>query len=432
MRHITIAIAAGLAAGAPALAQDCPGVLDTAIGTPGATGGYMSALQPYDDGTGTALYGAGSFTNPAGRVAKWDGESWTSLGTGASNNFATCLGVWDGKLYMGGFFSSVGGVGGTANFAAWNGTEWAGAGANLGAGASIWSLEAFDDGNGERLYVGGNYLGIGGVSASRIAVYDGNSYEPLGTGLTGGVATIALDMTVWDDGSGPALFVVGRFDNAGPVLTPLVGKWNGTEWESVGGGLDGTQAVNVTVIDDELYVSGGTITPFATGIPCSVAKWDGENWTSLGDPLGNLVWSVFTFDAGDGEAIYAAGAYDDDTMSDLFYKWNGASWDEVSFEFNDSIFDTIQFDDGNGPATIIAGGFTSIDAESANSVTKLLPCETTCPADCNGDGALNILDFVCFQNEWQNQSPAGDCDDNGQYNILDFVCYQNLFSAGCE
>ena len=57
--------------------------------------------------------------------------------------------------------------------------------------------------------------------------------------------------------------------------------------------------------------------------------------------------------------------------------------------------------------------------------------EPVCEADCNGDGNLNILDFVCFQSEWQAQSPAGDCDANGQYNILDFVCFQGLFQDGC-
>jgi hypothetical protein len=56
---------------------------------------------------------------------------------------------------------------------------------------------------------------------------------------------------------------------------------------------------------------------------------------------------------------------------------------------------------------------------------------TKCTADCNADGVLNILDFVCFQGEWQNQTDAGDCDGNGQYNILDFVCYQGEFQAGC-
>ena len=54
-----------------------------------------------------------------------------------------------------------------------------------------------------------------------------------------------------------------------------------------------------------------------------------------------------------------------------------------------------------------------------------------CAPDCNGDGNLNILDFVCFQSMWQAQSPDGDCDANGQFNILDFVCFQGLFQQGC-
>jgi len=45
---------------------------------------------------------------------------------------------------------------------------------------------------------------------------------------------------------------------------------------------------------------------------------------------------------------------------------------------------------------------------------------------------LNILDFVCFQAEWQQQTAKGDCDGNGVYNILDFVCFQNAFTKGCS
>ena len=54
-----------------------------------------------------------------------------------------------------------------------------------------------------------------------------------------------------------------------------------------------------------------------------------------------------------------------------------------------------------------------------------------CAADCNGDGQLNVLDFVCFQTEWQNQTALGDCDGNGLYDILDFVCFQGEFQQGC-
>jgi hypothetical protein len=55
----------------------------------------------------------------------------------------------------------------------------------------------------------------------------------------------------------------------------------------------------------------------------------------------------------------------------------------------------------------------------------------TCIADCTKDGVLNILDFVCFQGEWINQTPCGDCDGNEQFNILDFVCFQGEFVMGC-
>jgi hypothetical protein len=54
-----------------------------------------------------------------------------------------------------------------------------------------------------------------------------------------------------------------------------------------------------------------------------------------------------------------------------------------------------------------------------------------CPADVNADGELNVLDFVAFQQLWQQQDPAADCDDSATYDILDFVCFQQLFQAGC-
>jgi hypothetical protein len=55
-----------------------------------------------------------------------------------------------------------------------------------------------------------------------------------------------------------------------------------------------------------------------------------------------------------------------------------------------------------------------------------------CLADVNGDGVLDVLDFVFFQQLWVAQDPGADCDGNGQFNVLDFVCYSTLFQAGCE
>jgi hypothetical protein len=54
-----------------------------------------------------------------------------------------------------------------------------------------------------------------------------------------------------------------------------------------------------------------------------------------------------------------------------------------------------------------------------------------CAADVNGDGVLNVLDFVYFQLAWQGKEAAGDCDGNGVWNVIDFVCFQQVFVAGC-
>lgn len=54
-----------------------------------------------------------------------------------------------------------------------------------------------------------------------------------------------------------------------------------------------------------------------------------------------------------------------------------------------------------------------------------------CPADCDRDGLLTILDFLCFQNDWLAQKDRGDSNQDGVFNVLDFVSYQNEFVAGC-
>ena len=54
-----------------------------------------------------------------------------------------------------------------------------------------------------------------------------------------------------------------------------------------------------------------------------------------------------------------------------------------------------------------------------------------CYADFNGDCALNILDFVAYQNGFSASDPDADCNGDGLLNILDFVCFQTSFQSGC-
>jgi hypothetical protein len=55
----------------------------------------------------------------------------------------------------------------------------------------------------------------------------------------------------------------------------------------------------------------------------------------------------------------------------------------------------------------------------------------SCAADCDGDAALTIFDFLCFQNAFAAGDTAADCDGDGTVTAADFACFQAAFGAGC-
>jgi hypothetical protein len=56
---------------------------------------------------------------------------------------------------------------------------------------------------------------------------------------------------------------------------------------------------------------------------------------------------------------------------------------------------------------------------------------TPCYPDCDGNTALTIDDFICFQTRFATGHASSDCDANGNLNINDFVCFLTLFALGC-
>ena len=63
--------------------------------------------------SGTNLYAGGYFTTAGGVtanfIAKWDGSSWSALGSGM-NYWVSALAVSGTNLYAGGLFTTAGGV----------------------------------------------------------------------------------------------------------------------------------------------------------------------------------------------------------------------------------------------------------------------------------------------------------------------------------
>src|SRR5256885_11868144 len=86
--------------------------------------------------SGSDLYAGGEFTTAGGSaanyIAKWNGSSWSALGSGMNSN-VYALAASGSDLYAGGYFTTAGGS--TANYIArWNGSSWSALGSGMGGG----------------------------------------------------------------------------------------------------------------------------------------------------------------------------------------------------------------------------------------------------------------------------------------------------------
>ena len=264
------------------------------------------------------LYAGGKFTqaggNAASHVAKWDGTSWTALGAGMPFE-AYSLTVYNNQLYASYYdiykwtgstwvsqSSPFGGlqvtsmieyngelfVGSEGNVGKFNGSTWTTVASVSGGSASVWPrpfvLAIY---NGE-LYVGGDFNGIGGITADNIAKWNGTTWTALGSGV-GPTQTKVSAMTVYNG----ELYVAGTFGVAGGVTSPSIAKWNGTNWSAVGTGLNGP-VTSLQVFNGNLFVGGY----FSWSQPYSVssfATWNGTSWLPSGAGLNNYVRAMTDF-----------------------------------------------------------------------------------------------------------------------------------------
>jgi hypothetical protein len=327
----------------------------------------------------TALYAGGWFTYAgyavANGVAKWDGVEWSALDTGVGGIVYALGGLDDGtqaSLYVGGYYLNPGGelLGGLAR---WDGANWSGVGSGLG---DVYDPEVHALlGVGARtgpvdsgLYVGGEFAIAGGIAASHIARWDGSAFSALGSG--NGASGQVEALSVFDDGTGPALYAGGEFATAGPVVTMGIARWDGSSWSDVGGGMDGSTYVS-TVFDDgtgaALYVGGSIYSAGGVVVHC-IAKWDGTTWSALGSGMNGSVEALGVFDDdGDGPhapALYAGGYFTlaGGVPANRIAKWDGANWSALgsglSGGSDPQVYALCAFDDSSGPALYVGGHFT--------------------------------------------------------------------------
>lgn len=121
----------------------------------------------------------------------------------------------------------------------------------------------------------------------------------------------------------------------------------------------------------------------------------------------------------------------DGTKTELHLSVGGTPIRKIAIDDLALAFDTIEL--GHTPMRwhAIQGVPQALPSGTVYDTLRELGDLTTCEADLNGDGQLNILDFVTFQTAFVAQDPLADCDQSGTFNVLDFICYQLKFVAGC-
>lgn len=218
----------------------------------------VNALFVHDDqqGGGPQLYVGGSFSGApgisgTGRIARFNGTTFTSVGGGISGSVGgglrvNALAQYHGDLYAGGAFANAGTASAVNCLARWDGTAWTSVGDGIATLDSngIRSMGTFQPHNGpETLCVSGNFTSVGpapGTAAARIAAWNGSAWSPLGTGLNlVGASTMAVYPQT---GADSALQVGGSFTNPGGYPGSSLGRWDGTRWNTLGKGFKSTSS----------------------------------------------------------------------------------------------------------------------------------------------------------------------------------------------
>jgi hypothetical protein len=165
-----------------------------------------------------------------------------------------------------------------------------------------------------------------------------NKWENLGKGIEG-VNSSVKAMAVYKD----ELYVAGRLQEVAGVHEPLITRWDGQKWNTVGPFISYVQKnmpyiqniINcMMVYKDELYV-GGSFKFTASGKTAwSIAKWNGKTWTPVGPGISG---SVSAFEIYNDE-LYVAGSFmstsgasrNDITWYNGIAKWDGTKFSELT------------------------------------------------------------------------------------------------------
>jgi len=325
-------------------------------GPSGSAGGTMHLLANGDVIVTGGFTAAGGI--PANNIARWNGSAWSAFGTGPGSALSPGVSVLvslpNGDLFAGGSMTAAGSdiITGMAR---WNGSSWS----SLFSGINNRVTASVVMPNGD-LVIGGLFTTVGGVSARSIARFTGSSWAAFGSGLNGTPSALA----VLPNGD---LIAAGTFTSAGGVQVSNIARWNGTAWSALSAGVSGAVSALAVLPNGDLIVGGQFAT--AGGVTVrNIARWNGTAWSALGAGMdtGGTVRSLTVLPNGD---LVAGGLFTNAGGVPVNYiaRWNGTVWSPLGQGTFSAVTALAVLPNGD----LIAGGdFSTAGEVLANRVAR--------------------------------------------------------------
>jgi len=225
-------------------------------------------------------------------------------------------------------------------------------GVPYGCNGDIDVIEKGPDG---KIYLGGRFSACNDVIVNNIAAWDPttNTFEALGS--PPGVGGIIRDLAFAPNGD---LIGVGAFSRAGSASANTIARWDGSNWSGIGQDFfnSNPSVVDIDPATGNIHVGGSFTQIFLNGGGSlelnRIAVWNGTEWGALGDGFNSTV-NALQFVNG---TLYAGGRFSQSgtvTMNNIA-AWDGTQWSDVGGGTDGTVEDLTS--DG---VNLFAGGFLS-------------------------------------------------------------------------